>query len=45
MSLPYIDVPGSGTHELPPLLVHGIPEDAVREEIVERAAALVEMKT
>jgi len=44
MSLPYIDVPGSGTHELPPLLVHGIPEDAVREEIVERAAALVEIE-
>jgi hypothetical protein len=29
-------------HELPPLLVHGIPEDASREELVERAAAIVE---
>lgn len=38
----YIDVPGSGTHELPPLLVHGIPEDARREDVVERATALVE---
>jgi hypothetical protein len=38
----YIEVPGSGTHELPPLLVHGIPEDARREEVVERAAAIVE---
>jgi hypothetical protein len=29
-------------HELPPLLVHGIPEDASRGELVERAAAIVE---
>jgi hypothetical protein len=29
-------------HELPPLLVHGIPEDASRRDLVERAAAIVE---
>src|SRR5215472_17435494 len=44
MSHGYIDIPGIGTHELPPLLVHGIPEDARREEIVERATALVEIE-
>ena len=40
----YIEVPGLGTHELPPLLVHGIPEDASREDVVERATALVELE-
>jgi hypothetical protein len=38
----YIEVPGLGMHELPPLLVHGIPEDASRAEVVERAAEIVE---
>lgn len=38
----YIDVPGCGTHELPPLLVHGIPENANREDLVERATEIVE---
>jgi hypothetical protein len=42
MDRPYIKVPGSVLHELPPLLVHGIPEDASRSELVERAAAMVE---
>lgn len=42
MSRSYIEVPGSGMHELPPLLVHGLPEDPRREEVVERAAAIVE---
>jgi hypothetical protein len=42
MGRSYIEVPGSGTHELPPLLVHSIPEDASREYVVERAAAIVE---
>ena len=42
MGRSYIEVPGFGMHELPPLLVHGIPEDANREELVERAAAIVE---
>ena len=42
MERAYIEVPGSVLHELPPLLVHGIPEDASRSELVERAAAMVE---
>jgi hypothetical protein len=40
----YIEVPGLGMHELPPLLVHGIPEDASREDLVERATALIELE-
>jgi hypothetical protein len=27
----YIDIPGSGTHELPPLLLHGLPEHEPEE--------------
>ncbi|HVW83776.1 MAG TPA: hypothetical protein VHB50_03820 [Bryobacteraceae bacterium] len=42
MSRHYIEVPGGGTHELPPLLVRMIPEAASREELVERAAEIVE---
>jgi hypothetical protein len=42
MGRSYIQVPGFGLHELPPLLVHGIPEDASREDLVERATAIVE---
>jgi hypothetical protein len=38
----YIDIPGRGTHELPPLLVHGTPEGTPRSEMVEMAAGLVE---
>jgi len=38
----YIAVPGSGTHELPPLLVRTAPEDSSREELVERATEIVE---
>ena len=38
----YIEVPGAGTHELPPLLVRTVPEDASRAELVERAAEIVE---
>lgn len=44
MSGDYLEIPGIGTHELPPLLVHGIPQDASRVDLVERAAALVEME-
>jgi hypothetical protein len=44
MERQYIEVPGLGTHELPPLLVHGIPEDASRQELVERAAVLVDLE-
>jgi len=42
MNRHYIAVPGAGTHELPPLLVRTIPEDASREELVERATEIVE---
>jgi hypothetical protein len=44
MERQYIEVPGLGTHELPPLLVHGIPEDASRQELVERAAVIVDLE-
>jgi hypothetical protein len=40
----YIAVPGAGTHELPPLLVRTAPEEASREELVERATEIVEME-
>jgi hypothetical protein len=36
----YIEIPG--THELPPLLVRAIPEEASRAELVERATEIVE---
>ena len=42
MDRSYIEVPGSERHELPPLLVHGIPEDASRVDVMERAATIVE---
>jgi hypothetical protein len=38
----YIEIPGTGTHELPPLLVHGGAEHAPDEDACELAAALVE---
>lgn len=39
----YLNIPGVGTHELPPLLVRGVPEGtAPREEMVDRAATIVE---
>jgi len=44
MSLSYLDIPGITTHELPPLLVHGIPDEANRADVVERATALVEIE-
>jgi hypothetical protein len=44
MERQYIEVPGLGTHELPPLLVHGIPEEASRQELVERAAVMVDLE-
>jgi hypothetical protein len=40
----YIEVPGAGMHELPPLLVRAIPEEASREELVERASEIVDME-
>jgi hypothetical protein len=44
MERSYIEVPGAGMHELPPLLVRSIPEDADRADLVERAAAIVELE-
>jgi hypothetical protein len=39
----YVEIPGSVTHELPPLLVRGVPEDAVpRDALVSAAAEIVE---
>jgi hypothetical protein len=39
----YVEVPGAGTHELPPLLVRGVPEGTqAREEVVELAEEIVE---
>ena len=44
MDRSYIEVPGAGMHELPPLLVRGIPEDADREDLVQRAAAIIDLE-
>jgi hypothetical protein len=44
MDRSYIEVPGAGMHELPPLLVRSIPEDASREDLVERAAAIIDLE-
>jgi hypothetical protein len=38
----YLEIPGTGTHELPPLLVHGETEHEPYEEACEMASALVE---
>jgi hypothetical protein len=38
----YIDIPGSTTHELPPLLVHGSQEGTPLSEMVGMAAGMVE---
>ena len=38
----YIDIPGSGTHELPPLLVHGAQEGTPISEMLGMAAGIVE---
>lgn len=38
----YIDVPGSGTHELPPLLMHAAQEGTPLSEVVDMAAGIVE---
>jgi hypothetical protein len=38
----YIQIPGTGTHELPPLLVHAGAEHAPGEDACELASALVE---
>ncbi len=39
----YVEIPGAGTHELPPLLVRGVPEGIQpREQVVEAAGEIVE---
>ena len=39
----YVDVPGVSTHELPPLLVRGVPEGILpREQVVEIAGEIVD---
>ena len=38
----YIDIPGSVTHELPPLLVHPAQEGTPLSEVVGMAAGIVE---
>jgi hypothetical protein len=38
----YIDVPGSVTHELPPLLLHATQEGTPLSEVVDMAAGIVE---
>ncbi|MEX2263847.1 MAG: hypothetical protein WD696_17970 [Bryobacteraceae bacterium] len=38
----YIEIPGSQTHELPPLLVRSAPERGPLDEIVDKAAGIVE---
>jgi hypothetical protein len=38
----YIEIPGTGTHELPPLLVHTGPEREPGEDACQLASALVE---
>ena len=39
----YVDIPGVSTHELPPLLVRGVPEGMLpREQVVELATEIVE---
>lgn len=38
----YLEIPGMDTHELPPLLVHGPAGPPPLDEVVERAAGIVE---
>jgi hypothetical protein len=38
----YIEVPGNGTHELPPLLVHGTQEGTPLSDVVNMASGIVE---
>jgi hypothetical protein len=40
----YVEVPGSNTHELPPLLVRSVPDEVSRAELVGRAAEIVELE-
>ena len=38
----YVDIPGSGTHELPPLLVQATRDGTPLSEVVDMAAGIVE---
>lgn len=38
----YVEIPGDRTHELPPLLVRGVPEVAPLNEMMDMAADIVE---
>jgi hypothetical protein len=39
----YVDIPGVSTHELPPLLVRGVPQGTLpREQVVQLASEIVE---
>jgi hypothetical protein len=38
----YVEIPGSKTHELPPLLVRGVPEVTPLDEMMGMAAGIVE---
>jgi hypothetical protein len=42
MERQYIRIPGSGTHELPPLFVRAVPGSTQTQEVLNRAAGLVE---
>ena len=42
MSGKYVEIPGSGTHELPPLLVHGAVEQATEEGACDLASIMAE---
>jgi hypothetical protein len=44
MDRSYIEVPGASMHELPPLLVRSIPEDANREDLVQRATEMIDVE-
>jgi hypothetical protein len=38
----YVEIPGSRTHELPPLLVRGVPEVTPLDEMMDMAAGIVQ---
>lgn len=38
----YVEIPGSKTHELPPLLVRGVPEVAPPDQMMNMAAGIVD---
>src|ERR1041385_6620954 len=38
----YIEIPGDGTHELPPLLVHSVTEQPRAENMIDMASMVLE---